>query len=165
MNLRSKMNGGVTDTTLVIPKHKAAFRMDGDGRWHNHDGPFRHQRVIDHFNAAIDKDAMGYFIAQQRAGITEKAYFPHEGTVLFVVDVLWGEPVRLKLNTGPTVIMDPNDLYVMEDHLYYRLGDEIAKFNQRALMEMADKLSQKNGRYYYTAGAIKIAIQEKEIDN
>ena len=161
MNLRSKINGGVTDTTLVIPKHKAAFRMDGDGRWHNHDGSFRHQRVIDHFNAAIDKDEMGYFITQQRTGITEKVYFPHEGKALFVVDVLWGEPVRLKLNTGRTVTMDPNKLRVTEDHLYYRLGDESAKFNQRALMEMADKLCRDKGRYYYTAGATKIAVKEE----
>ena len=158
------MDGGVTDTTLVIPKHKAAFRLDGNGRWHNHDGPFRHQRVIDHFNAAIDKDEMGYFITQERGGITEKVYFPHEGAVLFVVDVLWGQPVQLKLNTGRMVAMVPNKLYVREDQLYYRLEDEYAKFNQLALMEMSDKLSCDEGRYYYFDGSTWVALMDCGID-
>ena len=165
MTRRAEMDGGAPQTTLVIPKHKAAFRMDGNGHWHNHDGPFRHQRVIDHFNEAIEKDEMGYFITQQRTGITEKVYFPHEGTVLFVVDILWGEPAQLKLNTGRTVTMDPNNLYVREDHLYYRLGDDKAKFNHRALMEMSDKLSCDKGRYYFSAGSKRIVVMEKGIDS
>ena len=164
MSYRARTDGGVTDSTLVIPKDKAAFRLDGNGQWHNHDGPFRHQRVIDHFNAAIDKDEMGYFITQQRGGITEKVYFPHEGTVLFVVDVLWGKPTQLKLNTGRLLALDPNKLFVREDHLYYRLGDENAKFNQLALMEMSDKLTCDEGKYYFSNGSTRVAVMDQGID-
>jgi len=165
MNVPVGLDDHVTDETLVISRNRAAFRMDGNGRWHNRDGPFRHQRVIDLFNTAIDKDEMGYFITQQRGGITEKVYFPHEGTALFVVEIQWGDPVKFKLNTGRMTQMDLRNLYVCEDQLYYRLGDESAKFNQRALEEISEKLSCDKGRYYFAVGSTMIVLEEKELDH
>ncbi len=163
-NSSSEMDDPAADATLVIPRHRAMFRMDGNGRWHNKDGPFMHQRVIDHFNAAIEKDGMGYFITQQRGGITEKVYFPHEGTALFVVEVLWGDPVKARLNTGCMAIMDPGNLYLCEDHLYYRLGDQSAKFNQRALEEISEKLSCDQGRYCYDNGSTRTPLPKCKPD-
>lgn len=155
---------GTPNAAIVIPKHLAAFRMDGNGRWHNRDGPFRHQRVIDHFNAAIEMDASGYFILQQREGVTEKVYFPHEGTALFVVEVLWGNPTRLELNTGENMVMEPRHLFVYEDHLYCRIGDENAKFNQHALTNLSERLSCVDGSYYLSTGSRRIRIIESPLN-
>lgn len=164
MNLLIEMDDQMPDTTVVIPKHQASFRMDGDGRWHNKDGPFRHKRVIRHFNAAIDKDEMGYFVTQQRGETKEKVYFPYEETALFVVEVLWPDPLRLKLNTGRKEILDPRCLFISGDHLYYQLENGTAKFNQRTLLSISDSLSFEEEKYYFNFDSIRISIEERPLE-
>lgn len=148
------------EMTVVIPRHRANFRMDGDGRWHNRDGPFRHQRIIDLFNAALDKDEKGYFVTQKNDGITEKIYFPYEETALFVVGVQWTDPMRIVFNTGIVRVLDPRSLYIHKDHLYYRSGEDSAKFNQRSLMEISGRISCENGFYFFSEGETTIMLPD-----
>ena len=65
-----------TKHEIVISKEDAVFWMDGNGRWCNADGRFRHKKIIDHFHSAIAKDEGGYFVRQERADLVEKVYFP-----------------------------------------------------------------------------------------
>lgn len=73
--------------------------MDKNGVWHNEHGKFEHPKIIRHFNRSIQKDDLGYYLFQQTDECEEKVYFPHEDTVLFVVDFSLGEELELTLNT------------------------------------------------------------------
>ena len=125
---------------IVIPMEKAVFRMDGQGRWHNQHGPFEHKKIIDHFNAAIQKDAVGYFVGQDHDGIYEKVYFPYQDTALFVMDLLWGDPVQMLLNTGDRLDLCPELLFIHNDQLFHKKGGEIIKFSQHALTKISEKI-------------------------
>ena len=105
---------------IIIPKEKAVFRMDANGRWHNAHGPFENPKIIAYFNAAIRKDADGYYLYQELEDRAEKVYFPYEDTALFV----------------------------QGDNLYLWLGDERVKFNDRSLTKLAGHLTEKGGNYY-----------------
>ncbi len=154
------MSEPVSERQIVIQKNQATFRMDGDGRWCNRDGPFRHRRIIDHFNAAIEKDEAGYFVIQNTGASVEKVYFHYEETALFVVEILWGVHNRMRLNTGRVVGLLPKHLFVHGDHLYYRLNGEFAKFNQNALVAMSRALSCTADGYRYTDGSVSVPINE-----
>ena len=84
---------------VIIPKEKAVFWMDGNGRWHNRHGPFQHKKLIDYFNSSIGWDEDGYFVSQTRDDILEKVYFRHAETALFVLDVIKNDEIHLVLNT------------------------------------------------------------------
>ena len=122
---------------IVISKEEAVFWMDGQGRWHNQHGPFAHKKIINHFNAAIRKDQQGYFVAQNHGGIDEKVYFKHAETALFATEVFWGNPVQMLLNTGERMDLVPGLLFIRNDQLFHRKGDEIVKFSERALQNIA----------------------------
>ena len=94
---------------IVIPREKAVFWLDRNGRWRNHDGLFRNPRIIEHFHSAIRRDDGGYYLSQEREGVREKVYFPYEDTALFVVDVKTVEPAELILNTRRRLPLDPAD--------------------------------------------------------
>lgn len=121
--------------------------MDGQGRWHNQHGPFAHKKIIDYFNAAIQKDEGGYFVGQSHDGIYEKVYFSYQDTALFVTDVLWGDPVQLLLNTGQRLDMSPERLFIRNDQLFHKKGDEIIKFSERALAMIAERIEFSEERY------------------
>ena len=127
-------------TELIIPMEKAVFWMDGQGRWHNQHGPFEHKKIIDHFNAAIQKDADGYFVGQSHDGVYEKVYFPYQDTALFVTDLIWGDPVQMFMNTGQRLDLSPELLFIRNDNLFYQNGDEIIKFSQHALIKISEKI-------------------------
>jgi len=130
---------------LIIPKEKAVFWMDGQGRWHNQHGPFEHKKIIDHFNAAIQKDEGGYFLGQDHGEVYEKVYFPYQDTALFVTDLLWGDPVQMLLNTGERLDLSPNLLFIGNDQLFHQKGDEIVKFSQHALAKISEKIEFSEG--------------------
>ncbi len=125
---------------VVIAKEDAVFWMDGQGRWHNRHGRFEHKRIIDYFNRSIRRDEAGYFVTQIRGDVREKVYFPYEDTPFFVVRVLDENPIRLVLNTGSIVELDPDRLFVRGDHLYLQREDERVRFTSHALMAMAKHL-------------------------
>ena len=125
---------------VVIPKERAVFWLDGNGRWNNEFGRFEKKKIIDYFHAAIDRDDGGYFVQQERDGYLEKVYFPYEDTALFVFQVDMGDPVRLRLNTGREVALNPEALLIRNDSLYLVLDGERVKFTDRAMMKIASVL-------------------------
>ncbi len=128
---------------VVIPKEKAVFWMDGRGRWQNRHGRFEHKRIIDHFNRSIRRDEDGYFVTQVRGEVREKVYFPYEDTPLFIVRVSAKAPLRLDLNTGETIPLDPAALFVESNQLYHKMGDARIRFSDRALLAISPYLEEK----------------------
>ena len=125
---------------IVIPKEKAVFWMDAQGRWNNRHGRFEHKRIIDHFNRSIRRDGDGYYVTQERGGIREKVYFSYCGTPLFVVRVHIGGTIQLTLNTGTTLPLDPDQLFICDDQLYQRRDTECIRFTDRALLALSTHL-------------------------
>ncbi len=150
---------------VVIPKEKAVFWLDGDGRWQNEDGPFRHKRIIRHFHASISRDADGYFVSQIRDDILEKVYFHYEDTALFVVRVITeNRRLMLELNNGRRIHMDPEKLFVDNDRLYLRNGDDTIKFNQRALFAVSEWIETENDRLYIRVNGHRYVIRDDTIN-
>jgi hypothetical protein len=138
---------------IVIPREKAVFRLDRNGRWRNAAGLFRNPRIIEHFHSAIRRDADGYYLCQEREGVREKVYFPYEDTALFVVDIVINrEPTELILNTRRRLPLDPAGLVVENDALYALEGDERIRFTDRALLKMADLLEFEEEGYFIRLG-------------
>ena len=144
----------VKPDVIIIPKEKTVFRMDGNGRWYNESGKFEKKKIIDYFHAAIHRDEQGYFLQQEKDGYLEKAYFQYEDTALFVFHVTLGDSVHLRLNTGRELELDPKNLFIKNDNLYLRLEGETVKFTDRAMMQIAAILEEKDD-------ACMIRIKEK----
>lgn len=125
---------------VVIPKEQALFRLDGRGRWHGVNGEFLHKKIIEHFHASIRKDGQGFHLMQKHRHFREKVYFPYEDTPLFVFDVLTDEEVQLVLNTRKRMTLMPRRLFIRDDELYIRLGEDMAKFTDHALIRLSPLL-------------------------
>lgn len=146
---------------VVIPKEKAVFWLDENGRWRNADGPFRHRRIIRHFHAAISRDENGYFVSQARDGIIEKVYFHHEDTALFAVRVTTeNKRLLLILNTGNRLVLSPEKLFIRHDRLYVTDGNETIKFNERALFAIAEWIDVESGSLYIRINGKRYEIPE-----
>lgn len=144
---------------IVISKENAAFRLDRNGRWHNANGPFEHKKIIEYFHASIRRDEGGFHLFQDRGDCREKVYFPYEDTALFVFEVEFDpDAVMLTLNTGRRIELRPEALFVRNDQLYTRLGDDPVKFTERCLMKLSERLAFENGRYYIRIGQAKREI-------
>ena len=133
---------------IVIPREKAVFWLDGDGRWHNAHGPFQHKKIIDYFHASIQKDQNGYYLFQETEERREKVYFRYDDTALFVFDVIQDDSLLLVLNTGERLPLRPEGLFVEDDALYFRRGEERIKFTQRCLMKISDRLEIRDDAYF-----------------
>jgi len=149
---------------VVIPKEDAVFWLDGEGYWRNDGGKFRNKKIIDFFHRAITRDQDGYYVRQERDGIVEKVYFPHEDTALFVFDLIAGDPVRLVLNTGMEMPLDAGKLYVRNDNLYIDdAAGEPVKFTVRAMMKLSKRIEESDdGRMFIRSGDEAREIEEKE---
>ncbi len=146
---------------IVIPREKAVFRLDAEGRWHNVHGRFEHKKIIDYFHASIRWDEDGFFLFQEREDCREKVYFPYADTALFVFEVdFGGEEIRLILNTGARIPMAPEDLYVKGDRLYTRHGGLPVKFSEHCLMALADRLIVDGDGYAIRIGGERHSIPE-----
>jgi hypothetical protein len=143
---------------IVIASEDAVFWLDRNGCWRNQGGKFRHKKVIDFFHAAIRKDDGGYYLHQVHDDWVEKVYFRYEDTALFVFDVILNGQIDLVLNTGSRIRLAPAALYVQDDHLYFRHGEDRIKFTERALMKLADRLEFNRDRYYFKSGEQTIEI-------
>ena len=122
---------------VVVPKEKAVFRLDGRGRWQSEEGAFLHRKIIEHFHASIRKDKQGFHLMQKHRDFREKVYFPYEDTALFVFDVVKGENIEVVLNTRKRVKLMPRKLFIRDDELYIRLGEDRAKFTEHALIRLS----------------------------
>jgi hypothetical protein len=136
---------------IIIPREKAVFWMDAQGRWHNEHGPFEHPKIIAYFNANIRRDDGGYCLSQEINGHIEKVYFPCEDTALFAVDLLGGPPEELLLNTGARIPLDPDRLAMRGDALYQLMGAERIKFSERCLLKIADRIEEVGRHYRFIA--------------
>jgi hypothetical protein len=164
MEKNSPQNQNESLPEVVITKENAVFWMDDQGRWHNRHGRFEHKRIIDYFNRSIHHDENGYYIAQIRDQIREKVYFPYADTPLFVFRVIKGDPLQLELNTGQTVPMDPKQLFIKADQLYQRQEDQVIKFSERTLIDMAPYLEETSDGLVIRWGDQHHAINEIEAD-
>ncbi|MBS3731985.1 MAG: MFS transporter permease [Desulfobacterales bacterium] len=152
--------------TVVIPKQEAVFWLDREGLWRNAGGRFQKKKIIDYFHRSIDRDEHGYFLMHDKGGRWEKIYFPYEDTALFVFDVHADDPargdIRLTLNTGRQVPLDPDRLYIHQDRPYMMLADERVKFAERAMIKISKWLGEDaRGRLCIDLGGRRRVIPEK----
>ena len=133
---------------IVIPKEQAVFWLDKDGFWHNEHGKFEHKKIIDYFHSCIRRDHNGYYLCQQNESFREKVYFPYEDQALFVFDVIRNHDIILVLNTKKQVKLKPKKLFIKNDSLYMRLGDETVKFSEQGLLKIAPLLEDENGQLF-----------------
>ena len=47
------------------------------------------------------------------------------------------DPVRMELNSGEIVEVKPDLLFIHDDQLFHRYGEEIVKFSESALMQIS----------------------------
>ena len=148
-------------THIVIPKDKAVFWLDKNGRWHNEYGEFQHKKIIEYFHASIRRDENGYFLFQQIGNTSEKVYFHYEDTALFAVDVIRAEDMTLILNTKRQVKLKPKNLWIKDDSLYMQSEGETIKFIERGLMKISDLLEFTNDRYFIKVKNRRYRIPQK----
>jgi hypothetical protein len=122
---------------VIVTADEATFWMDRWGNWCNRHGRFEHPKIIAYFNAAIARDAKGYFVSQINGDVREKVYFRYEETALFVFDVRLEDAMMLVLNTGRHVRLSPEMLLIRNDNLYAREGDELIKFNEISMLKIS----------------------------
>ena len=148
-------------TEIVIPKEKAVFWLDENGRWHNVHGEFQHKKIIDYFHSSIQKDEKGYYLFQERGNLREKVYFHYEDTALFVVDLIKDNDITLILNTKKRVKLKPKNLFTRNDNLYMRMGKETIKFTERGLMKISDLLEFSDSQYFIKVKNRRYRIEKK----
>ena len=146
---------------IVVPKEKAVFWLDENGRWHNVHGEFQHKKIIDYFHSSIRRDEKGYYLFQERGNLREKVYFHYEDTALFVVDLIKDNDIKLILNTKRRVKLKPKNLFTRNDNLYMRTGNETIKFTDRGLMKISDLLEFSDEQYFIKVKNRKYRIVEK----
>lgn len=146
---------------IIIPKEKAIFWLDKNGRWHNVHGKFEHKKIIDYFHSSIKKDQNGYYLSQKREDVQEKVYFHYEDTALFAVDLIKDNDITLILNTQKQVELKPRNLFIRGDNLYMRMGEETIKFAERGLMKISDLLEYDNDQYFIRVKNRRYRILQK----
>ena len=148
-------------TEIIIPKERAIFWLDKNGRWRNAHGEFQHKKIIDYFHSSIQKDEKGYYLFQERGNLREKVYFHYEDTALFAVDLIKDEDITLILNTKRQIKLKPRCLFTRNDNLYMRLGQETIKFAERGLMKISDLLEFRDEQYFIKVKSRRYRIIEK----
>ena len=148
-------------TEIVIPKDKAVFWLDKNGRWHNALGEFQHKKIIDYFHSAIKRDDKGYYLFQERDDFREKVYFHYEDTALFAVDLINDPETTLILNTRKHLKLKPKNLFIKNDSLYMKLGAETIKFTERGLLKISDLLEFEDKKYFIQIKNRRYKIPEK----
>ena len=148
-------------TEIIIPKDRAVFWLDKNGRWHNAHGEFEHKKIINYFHSSIKRDENGYYLSQSRGNVREKVYFHFEDTALFAVDLIKDNHITLILNTKKEIKLKPRNLFIREDELYMRMGEETIKFTERGLMKISDLMEYDNNRYFIKINNRRYKILQK----
>jgi hypothetical protein len=148
-------------TEIIIPKDRAVFWLDKNGRWHNEHGEFEHKKIIAYFHSSIQRDENGYYLSQKRENVYEKVYFHYEDTALFAVDLIKDNDVTLILNTKKQIKLKPRNLFIREDDLYMRMGQETIKFTERGLMKISDLMEYDKDQYFIKVKNRRYRILQK----
>ena len=143
---------------IVINQDQAVFWLDANGCWQNENGKFRHQKIIDYFHSCIKHDRQGYYLYQKNGRHAEKVYFRYEDQALFVFNVIRQDGVTLVLNTKKQIKLKPRKLFIKNDCLYMHMGEEIIKFAEQGLMQIAPLLEEKNGQLFIRIKGRRYAI-------
>lgn len=133
---------------IVISQDQAVFWLDTNGCWQNENGKFRHKKIIDYFHSCIKRDRQGYYLYQENGTQAEKVYFRYEDQALFVFNVIRQDDVTLVLNTKKQIKLKPRKLFIKNDCLYMHLGEEIIKFAEQGLMQIAELLEEENDQLF-----------------
>ena len=133
---------------IVISKDRAVFWLDSNGRWHNIHGEFEHRKIIDFFHSSIRKDNDGYYVTQTTESYKEKVYFRYEDTALFVFNIIKNKDVYLLLNTKKQIKLNPEELFIKDDSLYTKDGEELVKFTEQSMMKISKYMENDNDRYF-----------------
>ena len=142
----------------VINQDQAVFWLDANGCWQNENGKFRHQKIIDYFHSCIKRDRQGYYLYQENGRHAEKVYFRYEDQALFVFNVIRQDGVTLVLNTKKQIKLKPRKLFIKNDCLYVHMGEEIIKFAEQGLMQIAPLLEEENGQLFIRVKGRRYAI-------
>jgi hypothetical protein len=78
------------------------------------------------------------------------------------VDAAIGDTVELLLNTGETIELNPEGLFVCKDHLYLQREDERIKFSDRVLLKLSAFIDYDAGRYYFSSGQERHPLIERQ---
>jgi len=133
---------------IVIGQDQAVFWLDANGCWQNENGKFQHKKIIDYFHSCIKRDRQGYYLYQENGNHTEKVYFQYEDQALFVFNVIRQDGITLVLNTKKQIKLKPRKLFIKNDCLYMHMGEEIIKFAEQGLMQMAQFLEEENDQLF-----------------
>ena len=133
---------------IVISKDKAVFWLDSNGRWQNKHGEFEHRKIIDFFHSSIKKDKDGYYVAQTTESYKEKVYFRYEDTAFFVFHVTKDKDIFLLLNNKKQIKLNPEELFIKNDSLYTKDGEELVKFTEGSMMKISKYMENDNDKYY-----------------
>ena len=133
---------------MTIPKEKAIFKLDRNGAWFHGEEKFTNKKIIHYFHSAIKKDKDGFFLGQEHKHYIEKVYFPYEETPLFVFRIIrTNDGLILRLNTGAELKLDPEKLFVRNDHLYLQNDDDLIKFNEHTMLSLAEYMDDEDNQY------------------
>jgi len=132
----------------VISKDEAVFWLDTNGRWHNKHGQFEHRKIIDFFHSSIIKDKDGYYVTQTTESYKEKVYFRYEDTALFVFNIIKNKNIYLLLNTKKQMKLNPEELFIKDDSLYTKDGEELVKFTEQTMMKISKYMENDNDSYF-----------------
>ena len=147
---------------IIIPKEKAVFWLDKNGRWHNQSGAFKHKKIIDHFHASIRKDENGYYLFQSHGDRTEKVYFHYEDTALFVFEIIpENDILTLVLNTRKKLELNPQKMLIKDDNLYMQTDEDCIKFSERALTQISKYMDYENDQYFLKVSGARYLIARK----
>jgi hypothetical protein len=64
------------------------------------------------------------------------------------VDLIIDKDITLILNTKKQIKLKPRSLFIRDDNLYMRMGQETIKFAERGLMKISDLLEFRDEQYF-----------------
>ena len=146
---------------IVISKDEAVFWLDSNGRWHNIHGEFEHRKIIDFFHSSIRKDKDGYYVTQTKESYEEKVYFRYEDTALFVFNIIKNKDIHLLLNNKKQIKLNPEELFIKDDSLYTKDGEELVKFTEQSMMKISKYMENDNDGYFIKIDDKRYKIPEK----
>jgi hypothetical protein len=148
---------------IVIGQDQAVFWLDANGCWQNEHGKFRHKKIIDYFHSCIQRDRQGYYLCQANENHVEKVYFQYEDQALFVFNVIHHDDITLVLNTQKQIKLKPRQLFTKNDCLYMHMGEEVIKFAEQALMQIARYLEEENDQLFIRIQDRRYAIPAEDV--